>query len=233
MGDECLNAVCSILKTAGFSSAADYPAGSIPELTEAVAAVGLEDLVCSEGKAVLAVRILSPGHLGGWNCQSSAAAAVAALETAEIRCGLSPMTHLPGGDCFCVRIRAELDIFSDGTAWHPGLGWKYVCGGKALVGVMEFTAEQDLDRRLVGTFCQETPVGVTPGSGGWKLKLVQRIPANMLEEELPEEPFELIVSRNGLAEVYSGCCWSVTSAVHTQAGLQIQRRGFALSREVK
>lgn len=232
MGDECLKSMLSILRSAGLRAEADYPAGGWMEITEAVAAVGLDALDCGAGKAVFTVRILSPGILGGWNCQSAAAAAAAALEGVDIRCEGSRMEYLSGCDCFCTVLRAEIDVFTDGTAWYPGRCWKYTCNGTALVGVTEFTAVQDLDRRLIGASCQGEPVGVTPGSGGWRLKIVQTMPVDMLEESAPEEPFELTAARGGRAVVYSGCYWNRTTAVHTQAGLRIERQGFALSREV-
>ncbi len=232
MGEEGLSKVCDLLAQAGIRADADYPAGGWMEISEAVAAVGLEELDCGAGKAVFAVRILSPGSLGGWNCQKTAAAATAALERAELSCSAGRMEYLSGSDCFCILLRAELDVYNDGSAWYPGRCWNYTCNGEALSGVTEFRAEQDLDRRLVGAFCQSEPVGVTPGSGGWQLTMVQMMPVDTLDIQMPEEPFELAAVRNGKTERYSGCCWNRTSAVHTQAGLRLERQGFALKREV-
>lgn len=232
MGDEGLNRLCAILEQAGIRAEADYPAGGWMELTEAVAAVGLDALECGAGLAVFTVRILSPGSLGGWHCQKTAAAASAALERADIRCNASPMAYLDGSDCFCAALRAELEMYDNGSAWYPGQCWQYTCNGEALTGVTEFRAEQNLDRRLVGAFCQAEPVGVTPGSGGWVLTLVQIMPADALELTAPEEPFVLAAVRNGQAETYSGCCWNRTVAIHTQAGLRLERQGFARKREV-
>lgn len=227
-----MNAMLSILEAAGVSARRDHPAGGLPKITEAVVAVGLAGLDLGEGKAEFSLRVLSPGRLGGWHCQQTGAAVAQAAEERELSAVLGEMTYLSGCDCFCAELRVRMDVYRDSLGWHPGSGWKCVWNGVSVEGVTEFSAEEQRNRRLVGGHCQSEPVAVTPGQGGWRLKLVQKFPGGRAPQTPPEEPFELRVQHNGTAQVFSGCCWDRTRLVHTQAGILAERQGFALKQEV-
>lgn len=222
----------SILKEAGIRAGEEYPAGEWVELRSAGAAVGLEELDCRAGTATFQVRVLSPRSLGGWSCQTAAAQAAAALEAAGFRCRTGTMAYLSGNDCFCVPVTAVMEVSFAGGTWILEPHWEFRWNETRLAGVEEFTAERNLDRRVIGAFCQGEPVGVTPGHGGWNLKLVQTIGRGSSEPEEPAEPFVLTATQESGTEVYSGCCWNSVTRHYTQEGLRIERRGFALSREV-
>lgn len=227
-----MNAVLDILKAAGFRAGTDHPAGGFPQITGAVVAVGLAGLEPGKGTAEFLLRVLSPGSLGGWHCQNTGAAVARALEEAGLSAALGEMTCLPGPDCFCTELRARMEIHREGELWRPGKGWSCFWDGAEIVGVSEFSAEEDLNRRLVGGGAQQAPVAVSPGQGGWRLKLVQKFPTGMEEQMSPAEPFALSVTGAGKTELYSGCCWNRTKALRTREGLLVERQGFALGREV-
>ena len=77
-----------------------------------------------------------------------------------------------------------------------------------------------------------TPVAVTPGKGGWSIRLVQKIGSGVVEAEPLEEPFVLAVTQDGVTEVYSGCYWNHIQRSHGNDGLKVVRKGFALAQEV-
>lgn len=233
MGYEWLETIVSILTGAGIRAGEEYPAGEWVEVLSPAAAVGLGELDCRAGTASFQIRMLSPRLLGGWCCQTNAAKAAAALEAEGLRCHTGAMEYLSGNDCFCVTLTAVMEVCCQEGAWVPGGHWRYAWNDTAITGVEEFTAERNLDRRVIGAFCQGEPVGVTPGQGGWNLKLVQKIGREDPEPTEPEEPFTLSVVQ-GIGEVaYGGCYWNSVTRSHSQEGLRIERRGFALSREVK
>ena len=233
MGSEWLDYVTGLLTAAGLSAGEEYPAGSVPEVTTPVAAVGLRELDCAGGTVCFSVKILSPRRLGGWQCQQAAAAAVAALYDAGLECETGQMQFVSGSDCFCITLTASLTVSKKAGAWVAGPRWEILCGGVLQEGVIAFEARRDLDRRIVGAFCQSEPVGVSPGHGGWTLTLVQNLSSAAAEPEETGEPFELVARQDGWAAVYSGCCWNSFLWEHTPGGLRLTRTGFAVSREVQ
>lgn len=232
MGVEWLEYVAGLLSAAGLRAGEEYPAGERMEVLSPVAAVGLRELDCAEGLAWFTVRVLSPRILGGWCCQTAAAKAAAALSGAGLQCQTGEMDFLSGSDCFCVTVTARMEVSQKAGVWSARPRWEVLCGGVLQTGVASFAAERDLNRRVVGAFCQSEPVAVSSGRGGWRLTLVQDLGRAEGEPETPEEPFELVVWQEKWASVYSGCCWNSTRWEHTPGGLRLTRQGFALGREV-
>lgn len=228
MGCELLERVRSILTAAGLRAVEAYPGAEEPGIGAPVAAVGLREIDPEEGTAVFSVRVLSPRILGGWCCQIHGTQAAQALRAAGLRCRTGEMEYLGGSDCFCVTVTASMDVIPGDGGWQPGRRWEIRCGEQLQEGVVSFAALRDADRRLLGTHGQSVPVGITPGRGGWRIELVQRLTAG--PEELPE-PFTLTVRSDGREQRYRGCCWNEIRCEYTQGGLLLTRRGFALDRE--
>ena len=229
MGYELLEELTGILEAAGIPAGEEYPAGDRAEIVSPVAAVGLRELDCANSLARFSVRILSPRLLGGWCCQRKAAQAVQALHGAGMTCDVEEMEYLPGSDCFCVKLTATRSVRWDGSAWIAGSGWQVLRDGEEEKNVLSFRATRNQGRRILGTFCQAEPVGVTPGAGGWQIELVQ----SGVEEEGGQEPFSLTVRAGGRTQRFGGCCWNETQIDLGAEGLRRIRRGFALSREVE
>lgn len=228
LGRELIDWILELLGGAGIRAEEEYPAGAQVELRSPAAAVGLRSLDLAEGTAELTVRVLSPRYLGGWSCQNAAAQASAALHGNVLSVRTGEMEYHSGSDCFCVELTVRMAVVRNETSVAPGDRWKILVGDIAQAGVRSFRAVRSQDRRLVGAHFSGTCVGVTPGSGGWELELVQHC-AGMPAE--PEEPFVLTVRGVGVTHRYTGCCWNETVAEYTQGGLMLTRRGFALARE--
>lgn len=233
MGREWLELVVQLLSDAGIRADEEYSVGTVPDITEPVAAVGLSGLQCSQGQANIMVRMLSPRSLGGWECQTAAVTAVAALEAAQIHCQMGKMEYLSGCDCYSISITAVLNVCLTDGSWVKGSLWKILLADQEMDWVSGFSAEQDQQRRLIGATCQTEPVGVTPGFGGWTIRLVLEIPQGGVEEEMPEEPFVLVAKQEGQVQTYNDCYWNEVHRSCTQGGMQVTWSGFALSREVE
>lgn len=231
MGIQWLKEITEILKAAGIRAGEAYPAGRQMELSAPAAAVGLRDLDYREGTAEFEIRMLSPGGLGGWQCQNAAADAVAALENAGVRCRMEPMAYRAGQDCFEMLVIGTR-VLSEPEGEGPGFsGLDLLVEGAPVGYVTEFTAEQDRKRWLIGTLNQAEPVGVTPAAGGWSIRMVQEIPAGVTPEAEPEEPFTVTVRETGIITVFTGCCWNRVKKTVGETGIRAEWEGFALTRE--
>lgn len=231
MGLEWLNEIARILNDAGIRAGEAFPGGKWMEITGPVAAVSLRDLDYGAGLAEFEIRIISPRILGGWQCQHIAAEAVAALEREGVGCRLEPMEFRQGTDCFEMVVIGERYVLdSQEESAEAGL-FEVLIGEEAVGYVTEFAAEQDRDRRLIGSLNQATPVGVTPGMGGWAIKMVQVLPRGADAAAEPEEPFTLTVKEDGLTTVFSGCCWNRLKKQMDQSQIKAEWEGFALTRE--
>lgn len=229
MGYELLSTITALLTAAGLRAGEEYPAGEPVEVLSPVAAVGLRSLDAKAGEARVHVRVLSPRLLGGWSCQCTAARAMAALSEAEFVCEASGMEYLQGSDCFCITIEARAQVVPEGEDLIPGKRWTVRCAGEVLEGVESFRAVRDLGRRVVGALFQGEGVAVSPGRGGWEITLTRLVKG---QEEEPAEPFTLELIQSGMTVTYTGCCWSMTELEHSQQGLRVTKKGFALAREV-
>lgn len=228
MGYELLEYVTALLTAAGLRAGEEYPAGERMQILSPAAAVGLRELDAAAGEARYSVRVLSPRLLGGWCCQVWAARAEAALVGGGMTCETGEMEYLSGCDCFCVELTAAQPVVSTTGGWTAGARQRIFCDGFEQRAVESFRAVREQGRRLVGAHGQQRPVAVTPGSGGWKLELIQW--GRALPEELPES-FVLAVREGDRELRYTGCCWNEEQYEYTQQGTRLIRRGFALDRE--
>ena len=218
----------ALLEADGIPAGEEYPAGERVEIVSPVAAVGLRELDCADAVARFSVRILSPRILGGWCCQHKAAQAAQVLHRAGMTCSAAEMEYLSGSDCFCVTVTAEQSVVPGTEGWTPGGSLRVFCGERELKGAQSFRAVRDQGRRILGTTGYAKAVGITPGREGWSLELQQRMDG--AAEELTE-PFTLTVRVGDRVSRYTGCCWNEERYEHTDRGLRLIRRGFALGRE--
>lgn len=229
MGLQWLKDLTALLNEAGIRSGEGWPGGKWTELAGPVAAVELQDLDYREGMAEFRIRILSPGVLGGWQCQHMAAEAVGVLENAGVGCRMEPMVYKAAPDCFEMDIVAQRYVM-DGQE-EAAAGLQVLIGETAVSHVTEFSAEQDRDRRLIGTVNLPQPVGITPPTGGWVIRMVQVIPAGGDAPWEPEEPFTLTLVEEAVTTVFSGCGWNRVKRQLDLTQNRVEWEGFALTRE--
>ena len=193
-----------------------------------MAAVGLRSLDWEKGLIQIAVDLLSPRYLGGWHCQMRAAEANRLLHGAGFSCETEQMEYLPESDCFRVGILAAAAVEPKGEGWTVAGAMEVSVNDLPLEGVISFRAERNQGRRLLGSMARGEPVGVTSGTDGWTIELVQRT----ARETQTAEPFGLTLRRGRRTERFGGCCWNETVLEYDAAGVRMIRRGFALTREV-
>lgn len=230
MGEEWLTKITGILAKAGIASGEEYASAPAQAISQPVAAVGLRGLDWGDGKATVSVRILSPRTKGGWACQTTAAKAITALEEAHIPARMEPMEYLPGCDCFQVLIIGIFQIRIDQPVDPVPRAWQVTIGGIDVPYATEFSEERDLKRRMVGALGQMLPANVTPGSGGWEIRLVQKIPAGSEEQNFGQEPMEIRVIREKRTICYTDCFWNQTRRKFAEGMLTVECCGFALGR---
>ena len=228
MGRECLEWVLGLLQQGGIPAGEGWPGERRPEPEEAVAAVGLRAMDWEKGLVRISVDLLSPRRLGGWHCQMRAAEANRLLHGAGFSCETEQMEYLPESDCFRVGILASTAVETNSEGWTAAGAMEVSMNNLPLEGVISFRAEQDQGRRLLGSMARGEPVGVTSGTDGWTIELVQRT----TREIQTEEPFELTLRRGTRTERFRGCCWNETVLQYDAAGVRMIRRGFALTKEV-
>ena len=228
MNYDLLESVTHLLTTDGIPTGEEYPGLEQPEIHSVRAAVGLVALDTEGWTARFRVRVLSPRILGGWYCQAWASRTTRALNAGGLTCRTGEMEYNSGCDCFCVPVETVVSVGPTADGWQPGSRWQIRCGDAEQKAVISFKAVQDQQRRLVGTHWRGEPVGITGGTGGWRLELVQ-MPD--VEPDPVTEPFVLTVQDGNLTCRYNGCCWNETLWEYTQGGVRLIRRGFALGRE--
>lgn len=231
MGIEWLNAIVKLLRDAGIRADEGFPGQMRMEIASPVAAVGLRGLDWREGLAEFEIRILSPRNLGGWQCQTAAAEAVAALENGGVLCRMEPMDHQAGTDCFEMLILGEQYVLDSGEESTATGIFEILIGEEPASHVTEFSAEQNRERRLIGSVNDTDPIGITPAKGGWQIRLVQTIPAGGVLLPEAAEPFDLTVKENGLTTRFSGCGWNRVKKELDQSRIRMEWEGFALTRE--
>lgn len=229
MNYDLLEYVTELLTADGLPAGEEYPGRERPEVDDVRATVGLREVDTAARTARISVRVLSSRKLGGWHCQAWASRAARALNAGGLACRTGEMEYNSGCDCFCVTVEAVMAVAPTADGWEPGAWWWIHCGDELQTGVVSFKAVRDLQRRVVGTHWKSEPVGITSGTGGWALELVQEV---SVEPAALTEPFELTVREGNLRHRYTGCCWNETLWQYTPDGARLTRRGFALGREV-
>lgn len=230
---EWLSGVREILTNAGFRAEIGYPGQGAVALTGTVAAVNLTQVNTGESQAVVTVTILTPRTLGLGQCQEQAGEAAGVLSR-ETGCGwtFSGWRYESGIDCYAIEVTGSARYCRSADGWIRDSGCQVAIGEENQSYVTDFLARQALDRRFLRPHAQTDPAWVTPGVGGWTIKLTQLFPVTETEPAAVEEPFTLTVKRGGSTQVFSDCYWGTYSSQQKERGTEVVRSGFALSREV-
>lgn len=227
-----LDEVKAKLERIGIRTAIGYPGTGAVHVTEPLAAINGSGLDYDAGTAQVTAVILSPRALGLGLCQEKAVFAMAALLSLGKGWHYSGWQFDSNLDCYRVEVVGQIAVVFSGPDLVRSTGWQVTIGEERQAYVTDFLARQQSDRRLIRPHGTPDPVGVTPGVGGWSIKLTQLLPMYEAEPGEPQEPFTLTVTNGDNSQVYQECCWSDYSARKQSNGTLVVRSGFALSREV-
>lgn len=232
MGEQWLSDVTAALRESGWRTESGYPGTAAVQLEGAVAAVNLSRGNTKEASVGITVSVLVPRTAGLAQCQTLAAQAAVLLSGVGGDWCFEGWTYDSTLDCFRVEVEgnAVLSALEEGTAEDGG--YEVLIGETVQRYVTEFSAKKDAQRRLVRPHGQSGAVGVTPGMDGWSIELVQLLPDGEAEPEETADTFSLTVQRGGSSMCYIDCCWAEYESRQGSDGVQVVRRGFALSREV-
>ena len=198
-----------------------------------VAAVNLSRGSTRDYSAGITVAVLSPRSQGLAACQALAGEAAVLLSGVGGDWSFEGWEYDSTLDCFQVKVEGSA-VFSgqdDGVVVDEG--YEVLIGDTAVPHVTEFIARKDAKRRLVRPHGQPEPIGVTPGTDGWSLELVQLLPWGEQEPEETGDGFTLTLRRGERATRYLTCCWAEYESRQREDGALVTRRGFALSREAE
>lgn len=233
MGREWLTEIRRILEKLGISVIEAYSGSTMVQVEGPMAAVELRNIDRDVGEAVIAIHVLTPRSLGGWECQSAAVAVTGALYGSQIQSVCGKMEYHHRSDCFAIPVTAKLPIVCENGTWGWGRSWEVTVGGRAVPYVIRFAAEQEQHRQMLHGVCQTEPVGISQSANsGWNIRLVQKIPSGEPIPAMWAEPFSLTVRRGRQVQVYEGCCWNTEKSVTEQSGVIVEYSGYALRREV-
>lgn len=224
MGRPDITDVIELLQTAGYRTGRAFPGKRMPAIQVPAVTVAVQK--DEEKQQLLAVTVLCPENMGGGQCEDAALGITEVLRQRGYICTQEHCQYDGRGDRFSVRILA---LWEDAPADDPyavsmGLGpMNYVDG---------FSVEQKKDLLPVYSFGQSAPVDFLSEAGGWTFTLEEFFPGKTEQPQEPVEPFEMVVRRGAVGEIFGDCRWLSDSRTHTREGMKVVRKGTAQTRSV-
>lgn len=231
MGNEWLASISEILTGLGIRTQTGTPGRRAMEAGTTVAAVNLTGIDTAQGTMTVTVTVVTPRAEGVVRCQTAAAQAAAALAASGSRWSFDGWRYDSASDCYCIDVTGTRSMEPEST--QTGLtGYEVRIGQTLQSHVTDFQASRQTGRRLLRAMGQAKPLGVTPGMGGWSIRLTQKIPGGEEEPETGEDSFTLTVKRGGYTQIFSLCGWAEYTSRQLEDCTEVVRSGFAVEREV-
>ena len=202
MGSSRITQVINALQFAGLRTARGFVAAAMPEPTEPVAAVYIQELTARESK--LAVTVYTTAALGGILCEDAAIQAMQALRQLGAQCRMGGCGFDGRSGLFSVTVTA---------AFRQTLPFGVLIDGQ----------RQDYVTQLTITDRNELKNQAEAVSGGWEITLVELLPENMPPEQRNTAEFMLTVEHPGGMEQYSRCRWERSTLSRTAEGMERTR----------
>lgn len=224
MGKSLIEIVIDLLKGMQIRADRAYPGQMMPAVETMVAAVGLKQLDQEHSTATVEVSVMTPARLGAGECEDKALWICRILKSIGGTCLLTKAEHIVGANLFRVSVEALFRGEETINGWQdipaaPTFAVKL--GNVPLNHAVSFTAHRAVDEAV-----EEI------GAAQWHFAVEEWFPLDAQEEEAPEEPFVITVSRVGSTERYNGCVLDVQKRILENGGLRQIREGVATSRTV-
>lgn len=215
-----IDTVIEALNDVGIAAQTAYPGGTLPNITQAQAAVSLEKLEYTARTATVLVTVMVPVQSGGSVCEDAALQVGAVLEKLGGVCVQEECRFNGYADAYYVRV---LGTFSGAAViedWAAISDFTVKLGDTEMKNAVAFQAEQAVDE-VTGT-----PLSTSV----WTFQLEENFGRGESPLPPPEEPFAVTVIRSGSTEIYSECSWISVQLESTATGLRQVRRGVAKTR---
>ena len=224
MGKSIVEIVIDLMRGSQIRADRAYPGQLMPAVETMVAAVGLKRMDQSNSTATVEVSVMTPGHLGAGECEDNAVWICRLLKSVGGSCSLTKAEHIVGANLFRVSVDAVFHGQETINGWEDvpvAPSFDVQLGNTYLNHAVSFTAYRAVKD-------ENEEIDGTP----WHFTVEERFPLDAEEEESPQEPFEITVSRIGITETFSGCVLDIHKRILENDGLRQIREGTANSRKV-
>lgn len=232
MGNSILDLVLRHLREDGFTVCGAYPGQMLPQITDPVAAVHIEQVDRAKLTVTLEITLLYPARLGGSACELEALQITESLRNTGAVCVQKGCTYDGASQLYMVSILATYTGVTETSACKIWPGFYCHMNTHYLRYAQSFTTERTTDVAAVYSLETASPSAFSQGKTLWSLELVENIPVGEEEIAAPEEDFQLRVVTEDGTEIFTGCHWTSVRRQRSKDGLYRVCKGYALKREV-
>lgn len=193
MGFDKIAEAVTALNEAGLRAQRGYPAGKMPAITDAVAAVNVESVTPEQTK--LAVQVFSATD--GPGCEDAAKTAMQALSGIEASCTVAGCQWDSRAGVFSCLVTAS---------WRERVACTVTVDGKDVPYAVDVTAKKQISRVQV-TDPETEAVTEECRDLGWSITIRELLPPDYLPETEEKGEFTLYIFREGGRERYEKCQW--------------------------
>ena len=219
MGRSVVTTVIEALNNAGIWAAAAYPGQAAPELTQPAAAVSLFQVNQQQRVTEVLVTVLCPAAMGGAACEAEALRVTEVLTNTGASCVQEICEFDSRRQLLSVPVYAAFRGGIWEAAWIPGGDLTVKLGANELFSATNFTSEQ----------ATEDPETTALSGCPWKFSIEEFFYPGYSEENTPEEPFSITVTRTTRTETYKNCRFTAIKREAGPTGLRQIREGTAES----
>lgn len=215
-----VSTVIDALNEAGIAAQTAYPGGTLPNITQAQAAVSLEKLEYTARSATVLVTVMVPVASGGGACEDAAVQVGGVLEGLGGVCVQEECRFNGYADAYYVRVLGTFYGAAVMENWVAESDFTVKIGSTVMKNAVGFRAEQAVDE-VTGT-----PLSTSV----WTFRLEENFGRGEGPLPPPAEPFTVTVIRSGSTEIYNECNWTSVQLENTATGLRQIRQGVAKTR---
>ena len=215
-----VTSVLEALNEAGIAAEPAYPGGTLPNITQAQAAVSLEKLEYTARSATVLVTVMVPVSAGGGVCEDVALQVGGVMEAMGGICVQEECRFNGYADAYYVRVLGTFYGSAVMEDWEAESDFQVKLGSTVMTNAVAFRAEQTVDE-VTGT-----PLSTSV----WRFRLEESFGRGERPQPPPLEPFTVTVTRIGSTEIYSECSWISVQLENTATGLRQIRQGVAKAR---
>ena len=191
-----MESVAIVLRNAGYRTGESSPGRIMPEITEPVLAVSLEQVDTDKQMIRISVTVVSPLELGARVCEDNALQVCRLLTSTGADCRLEPCKLNPKTEVFWAPVIATYQGNILDEEWSAGNLCQIKFGsGYYLHTILSYSAWQDRNAPEDDPMLANRP---------WKFRVEERINA-IKEEDIPAGAFYMTIFYEGGKEFLRGC----------------------------